>query len=341
MATDPRFRLERNGMLALTEYAPGASVVAGDHLLRSKGLLKRWTTEGQAEPGVYLHYTMTEDGIEYSEILSPGLTRKALLVKGGFVVPPWAPPIHRFNAEREGTLAVSATVRGGEEVYKETLMETPLVADYIEDGRIVALNRGGDGEGFALCLLCGFAMSEKEPVANDAPLPTGFGHPPLWANSRRSNCPCTVATARRNLALAALQTTNVLRIGPAQGFGSSQAALAGALALARAGAELLGIESREIGATTSKGILGEADDVYHAVLWDENAGGSGLLRDLCDMGEEWIERARRILTVSEDHNKHCEHGCIECLLGFSTQSYVQQRKLDRREGLKGLGGALP
>lgn len=67
-----RFRLERQSLLALGEYVPGAEVIVGGKVLESKGILKHWTETNRDEPLGLNQWTLRcQNGHEY---LAPSQT---------------------------------------------------------------------------------------------------------------------------------------------------------------------------------------------------------------------------------------------------------------------------
>jgi len=294
-----------------------------------------------------IHWASRDNAMEYSASapilsMSDGQVSerrgRALLVRDGFAVPAWLPPVYRFDTERIGKVIVSTqpVQRPGSQGPSPIELQgiDSMSGEYDERGVILALNNGEYEKGFALCMVCGYAASETEADVgkrNEA-LPESFTeHAPMWAQSMKDVCKWETPLPRRNLGLAAKQETNVLRIRPSTGLGlgSRRVASAVATALAMAGARLMQLDAREIGAVSAYGKFG-----FEAVLWDNNPGGSGLLEDLCDDARSWFNKAADLLYVNEEHHQRCETGCILCLLAFSTQGDVALRRFDRPEAFK-------
>jgi len=342
MRDDGLFRLERTGLLALAEYVPGSELIVGDRLVRSAGLQRRWGKDGDlraagsllywARRGEALKYDFGSPIVQMDDGQAPTTLGTALLVKGGFAVPSWLPPVYRFDTERVGEVLITAqpSSRQGSEGPLDIELPgiTSIDAIYDERGVILALNNGDNDLGFALCMVCGYASSESVPTSSGAEgLPSGFAnHAPMWSRTTKLSCKWEDPKPRRHLALAAKQETNVLRLRSkiSGGFTNVGAAAAASAALAMAGARLMQIDSRELGATASSGSRG-----YEAILWDNNPGGSGLLRDLCSDAVSWFDLAKQILWVNQEHHTRCKSGCIRCLLGFSTQTDIARQRFDR------------
>src|SRR5262249_54816847 len=147
-------------------------------------------------------------------------------------------------------------------------------------------NTGEYGKGFAICLKCGYAESEKHIGEGQVRLPTTFkrhaplhspkAHPPCWSNGE-------TAQALRNQALAAKQTTDPLMLDFSACLGHEATNLMLLWTLTQAlqisGAKLLELDGRELGAlVTPAGIEGGG--------W-----GAGHVRELMALGREWLEEA--------------------------------------------------
>jgi hypothetical protein len=98
-------------------------------------------------------------------------------------------------------------------------------------------------------------------------------------------------------------------------------------ALQRAGAELLELDTREIGVLIVP--AGEGGRSYGAVLYDSVAGGAGHVPELLAYGRRWLETARNVMFVNEQHNALYETACLSCLLSFDAQEMMRQNLLHR------------
>lgn len=160
----------------------------------------------------------------------------------------------------------------------------------------------------------------------------------MWGDKGASACRWDKSMIKRNLGFAAVQQTNLLRLNVA-GFAPEDAknraaTLAAAAALALAGSRLLQLDIREIG----YGVVKDGPN-HTIVLWDNNPGGSGMLLDLCDIGDAWFAETQRLLFVDERHNETCSFGCIRCLLSYSTQRDILAGRLDRAGAISLIGRA--
>jgi hypothetical protein len=231
--TSEKYRLERQSLLALSEYVPGAQLLVGGKILESKGILKHWTESNRDEalslnswalrcPNEhdYLATTQSAPCPECGErTATPG--QMLMFPRFGYTTAAWEPPKPPGRQlDRVGEVEVRAV---GGFAGKSATKEDPnyagilgLKASYYEagQGELLLRNAGGaagthKGHGFAVCTRCGFAMSEEAPAnlkGDPPPLPKGFnGHPSVFSSSPASRCwPSRQEFVLRNRVLALL-----------------------------------------------------------------------------------------------------------------------------------------
>lgn len=351
------YRLERQSLLALGEYVPGAQVLVGGKIVESKGILKHWT-EVNKDEALGLNYWALKcaSGHEY---LAPsrgercpecdGLPQRdadqLMFPRFGYTTAGWDPPKPPGRRlDRVGE--VKLTTADGFTLAAATRSERDfggiqgLAAMYCEagQGELLIRNAGVEGYGFAVCTRCGFAMSEEtKPGSKGAPrLPKGFqDHPSIFSSSARTSCwkRRTVDPVLRHKVLAARETTDVLILDwPTEANEGALYSLGRALMLA--GAKLLEIDNREIGLQLKP----RTSDAYSLLFHDTAPGGAGHCFELLKLGGAWLTEARTTLYVSSTHDATCERACLECLLDFAGQ--FQAHLLDRRAALELLNAAL-
>jgi DEAD/DEAH box helicase domain-containing protein len=176
-------------------------------------------------------------------------------------------------------------------------------------------------------------------------LPSGFErHAPL--TSTREDMFCwgkqEAPAVFRNHSLAARETTDVLLLD----FSVCLAHLANnaqllwtlAQALEISGAKLLELDSRELNnLIIPAGVQGRG---LGAVLYDNVPGGAGHVRELLALGRRWLEEARKVMFVSEQHHQTCETACLDCLLTFDAQTPMQRGLLQRKLAIQVLDSLL-
>ena len=368
---EDQYRLQRDSLLALREYVPGSQLLAGGRLVTSHGLLKHWTgVELDNYIGIrgrytwcgneHFYYWNTPDTLEDCPICGEEAKRSPtqfMFPRHGFSSAAWDPPKWSTNVEVVGEPATEArtfTYESEEDGNYSTSTDLGgiprLSAYYKEDGELLVYNQGQNELGFAICLQCGYADSERKQGDGRMELPGGFEyHTPLSRPKPNMTCwPPNTAPVIRNEALAAREVTDVLLIDFSECLGSCMRDLTLVTtlgyALQRAAVHMLQLDSREIGVlTTPAGPLGRG---LGALLYDNVPGGAGHVRELLGVGRAWIERARSVLWVNEVHHRRCKSACLDCLLSFDTQLASFKGLLNRRRALEVLsamldGGAIP
>jgi len=346
---EDQYRLERAGLLALSEYVPGSQLLVGGRVITSRGLLKHWTgAELNNYIGLRGSYAQCLRGHTYYRITeklgdcpvcgaeAEGNARYLLLPKHGFTSAAWDPPRLGADVERVGKTE-RATITFSQAAWKNDLEENQfagiagLSARYQEAGEILVYNEGDYGKGFAICLQCGYADSERNLAPDE--LPDGFKHHPrLTSTDKKSFCwKKDNEQVLRNQTLAARETTDVLLLNFTGRLSalSRDAELMETLgyALRIAGARLLELDTRELGVMTAA-----TEEVgAGAVLYDSVPGGAGHVRELFARKRDWLEEALSALFVNERHDAWCETACLDCLLTFDAQEAMKQGLLQRRK----------
>ena len=352
------YRLERQSLLALSEYVPGAQVLVGGKVAESKGILKHWTEANKDEAlGLnywaltcanghkYLGTSQDEACPECGEGPQPQ-PDQLMFPRFGYTTAAWDPPRPPGrNLDRVGKVLTTAT---GFSLSAVSNTQTDfgnvrsLTALYYEagQGELLIRNAGDESHGFALCTRCGFAMSEEKARRANGPapaLPKEFrDHASIFSTKVNTRCwgkNLGSEPVLRHKVLAARETTDVLILDWPSDAGQGQLFSLGR-ALVLAGARLLEIDSREIGLELKP----RSAEAFTILLHDTVPGGAGHCFELFRLGRPWMEEARRILWVTGSHDSACERACLECLLDFGGQFHAHL--LDRRGALELLDEAL-
>ena len=342
---EDRYRLERAGLLALREYVPGSSLMVGGRVITSHGLLKHWsgaTTDdafglraqaGQCPKG-HFYYNLAGDLGDCPVCNeAPQAQRKGLLFpRYGYTTAEWDPPSFHRDIDTVGQVSqVSTTFAGGtDDPVPSQVSEVPqLMFRYQSAGEIVAYNGGDNDNGFAICLQCGYADSERE--GPQPQLPVSF------VKHRRlrgmSTCSSEVHAMRQQW-LAAWERTDCVLIDWEKALGSRPAkALIATLgeAMRLAGAELLELDSREIGLLVTPTRSGG----WATLLFDNVPGGAAHVYELMTLTPSWLRGALRVLYRDAEHHRRCESGCLDCILTYSIQEQVSEG-LQRRQAHQAL-----
>ncbi len=351
-----RYKLSRGGLLALSEYAPGAKLFAGGRVIESRGLRRTWHggNDGTAfglggwfADCVNGHFNFAMS--EFSECqtcrgaLKSG-KRRTISPGAGFSTAGWQAP------SRGGTLGTSGgrvghverTVfrflpGGGAEEVRDFAGVAGLTAAHRDDGRVLVLNRGEAGEGFVICTACGYA--ESEPAVKGGRLHKGHEgvssefkkHRPINRTGGRACDGTHDYLPLRYRSLASEESTDVLMLSlpPAVGARDEAAVNTLALALRLAGADLLELDGRELAAAAVPADGGW----YDLAVYDTAAGGAGHALELMQMGRNWLVRARELMHVNPKHDRACRTACLRCLLGFDSQRQVGLGAVSRPKGM--------
>lgn len=359
---EDRYRLERSGMLALREYAPGATLVVGGNVVRCRGLMKHWTGVDKPEtlglrgrgligPQGRFVYRIGERDLPDTFPSSGESTRfghrfDLLFPRHGFSTAWWDRPARSRSLEDpvgSVQMASSAVIESNDwdKVWTDFAGVSGLVARYKECGELLVYNPGNravDPEGrprftgFAICTRCGFSEVERKPDGQGRiDLPSSFDrHRPLRRMERKSSCWQGIegAPVLRHQVLAARQITDVLvlEFGQRTAPPNAEVVKTVAEALRLAGARCLQLDPRELGAKFHP----VADGGFGIVLFDCHPGGAGHVLELANAGEQWLwQHLIDVLFVSEEHDQRCRSGCLDCLRTFGEPGDLDGIELDR------------
>ncbi len=354
--TGGELRLERQGLLAMAEYAPGAIILAGGRAIRSRGLLKHWTGEQiDNEPDLqatlarctneHYHYWTEPVADRPCPFCAAGVAvrRSVIFPKHGFTTAAWEHPRLAVKSEREGNVELTTVLVDQQttRTFESFAGIAGVVAHYFENAELLVWNDADRGHGFAICLRCGYAAAEFQPVGEGRiDLPSRFAmHSPIDQERRRLCWRDDESPVLRHRILAARQRTDMLVLDfscSAQQSLDRSTVLTIGHALKQSGAQLLEVDGRELGVLTVT-----RPDGVQAVIYDNTPGGSGHVLELAQgRGRDWFEASRVLLAGQNPsvHDASCERACLACLLSFETERDVAL--LDRRRGLSSLDSLL-
>jgi DEAD/DEAH box helicase domain-containing protein len=358
---EDQFRLERGGLLALREYAPGSKLLVGGKVVTSRGLMKHWTGANvnsafglrgigsTCENGHFSYRLDSKDSFAECPVCGGqpnGPPDPLILPRHGFTTAAWDPPRRGTEVENAGSVdrATISFARGeaGTSRVEDFGDVLGMLALYREDGEILVYHKGEKKRGFAICVKCGYAESEPvmkigEKAEGLSGLPMSFKrHASLDEPNDKYQCLKHVdSSPLRRQVLAARETTDVLLLNldlclPRMGDDEEAVIETLARALLASGARLLDLDSRELGCFP----LGRG-----VVLHDNVPGGAGHVGELFDRhlaqdrGRSWLLETVRILRGDDTHNARCETACLDCLLTFDAQEAMSRGLLQRRSAL--------
>ena len=216
-----------------------------------------------------------------------------------------------------------------------------------EQGKIFYHNSGEYGEGFAVCLECGYAASMKETDT----LPTNFTEHKKLRGKKLSgktddfSCNPNPGRIQRNLHLGHTHHTDVFELYLKNNANqyllqsepqNEELCWSLGVALRYGLTQSLGINAEEVGVQVKQvkndNLL--AQPIYAICLYDTNGGGSGFATQAPLFLKEMFEGARKLLACSA----HCNKACESCLLQFDTQKVAD--KLNRNTALQFLSDAF-
>ena len=326
-------QLDRSSLLAITEYAPGAEVIAGGRIWTSAGIVRypqafmptRWYrvcnscrhVEIQDDRGLLLpECPQCNDGrvdTRSSAFIEPKGFLTAYADREGR--DPGSSRIRQHSAEEARLLTrASTSAYASTDVRLVRTFHAPAFPmDGAEQlrGRLFAVNRGGRGAGYLRCPRCEYAQS--------APSDAGFGKSIKARHQNpRTGETCSQDLLKERVDLAHIFETDVRAFS----FQSTAPRVEGfartlAEAIRIAGIRLLPAESRDVAATY------QMDDRNPVViLYDTVAGGAGFVRRIGSTGRQGIstrsllEKAIYVL----DCPAVCSSSCVKCLNDYGNQA---------------------
>ncbi|MBI2374949.1 MAG: DEAD/DEAH box helicase [Deltaproteobacteria bacterium] len=325
----------RNLGIAVSEYAPGTSVVIDGIVYDSAGLTLNWRLPPPAE-GEHPELQMIKmvsrcldcGWLELS--LKPHercpscggdrLSSTKFLRPAGFAVDVRLQPRNSLedavapNFEAPFVSALSSPWQ---------LLPRPAAGRlrHAAAGKVFH-HSSGAGAGFAICLRCGRAAKELSPEGPELPRELR-SHTRLRGGRKGKDgvCPGHDATwaIQRRLALGGIESTDVVEVQLLEPQTSAPVADAVELtslgvALRQAVAERLGIETRELGYALEQRTW-QGRSAVALFLYDAAEGGAGYVAELLREPTACFKRAAEIL----DCGRACDQACHGCLLAFDTQ----------------------
>jgi len=335
---DSPLALQRDGKIAISEYAPSAEVIAGKRIYRSVGLFRYPTLEFDWQHWFrwcprcnHLH--------QYRGIWKPAdleaicdvcrqplghwaIPWQAVEARWGYTTdaktPPRPPRGMRPNRVFAGRafFDLGQVDRGTDQIPLAT--DQPWVTMRHAEGRsLVILNLGmhatrAPRAGFSVCPHCGRSEFTKTETQNNH-------RPPGW---RFGRCPGRAADVKRQVALSHVYETDVLRLDffeTQHGMLDTPFWLSLAYAIVHGAAEALEIERNDLDVTTAP-LQGEDRQVI--VLHDAVPGGAGHCKQIADRFLDVLRETYRLLDqCSCDPNAT---GCYGCLCDYANQEFHDQ-----------------
>jgi len=229
---DTPVRLQRDGILAVSEYVPGSTVLAGGRTYTSHAVLRSWAsgdhhTEFGQRAWKYCctagHYWYTYLPEETTSCAVSGCFgrrvdqgQNLLIPKYGYSTALWDPPSWLGSQERVGRTQITTTsfieANVQRQVFDNFAHIEGLQALTCEGGEVLAFNSGENQLGFAVCLRCGFSESERKKGIGRTDLPSKCEAHVHVEDTYRVCWSGTDDCVLRNQHLAAVGNTDLLEI---------------------------------------------------------------------------------------------------------------------------------
>jgi hypothetical protein len=310
---DGRYKLERDSVMALREYAPGSQILVSGKRITSRGILKHWSGEnvngdgnamlsrGHYQSGggsfnFYEGHLQYEDGQNYMQAIFP---------KHGFTTATSEQPERGSNLDKVGQTIIGTNAFNILDPDNQIELTPKIKGRLVVGGEIFVINEGKKRNGFAICTRCGYTKVENEAANGPANLPEKFkNHTSIFKRGGKCWDPNQVFPVLRNQMIAAKQITNLIMLDfsaliQRDTTDAVNTAITISQSLRLAGAELLHLDLREL-RVLDPIIVGTEIRGYAVVIYDSLAGGSGHVEELSKMPAEWFNAAIDLLTVDGD-----------------------------------------
>jgi len=343
----------RDLAIGIREYSPGTRVVLDGRIYQSKGVTLNWKIpandadvhELQVFRVAWRCVRCFASGASFQNLSEcprchtseESLKQHAYLEPAGFAVDITDKPDNDLSC-RSFVPVMRPWISAGGEPWRP--LPDPRFGRYryAAEGHVFHHTRGSLGHGFAICLRCGRAAAETEPLP--APLPDELrNHNRLRGRRSGGDAHCegndSPYAVKRAQWLGVSSGTDVFELQLVNrttrlGMASETAALSVAVALRGALSEHLGIQEREIGFAAVPSRTDMGAPCWNAVLFDTAAGGAGYVTSVPEALPSLARSARQVLECPRD----CDSSCHACLLDYDTQH--EMTRLNRREGLRWL-----
>lgn len=314
--------------VALREYAPGADIVMNSLVYTSEGIRPAWSSTASAGNledlrQLYLCDTcgrphLARDLPETCDCGTAIQTGAALktLRPVGFV---GRSEPHIGYETLQSTALRMPQISASDGIWQDVSQTESCRMRATAAGQVITLGSGENDEGYAICLVCGRAISEHPAGGiGHGPVPAAMiGHRPLVSGgkdaiiSKRCVGGEGASHIQRQVHLMHNRHTDVFELQLPQGI-STGAGFALVAALRESLANWLGIEPAELGIATGPSKGPDQSKHVSAFVFDRAAGGAGLSLRLGEEGRlaQLIGDAVGHLDCAEG----CISGCPNCIL---------------------------
>ena len=327
-----KMRLERDRETGLSEYAPGAEIVADGKLFASRAV---WFQSREPDIRWYVRCPVCRKIETFLESETPpnacsrcatGLTgnqRHRCLKPGAFSThvddPVREPGTHRQKPPR--TSEVFLLEGADESAFQDHATLPGVRFGWKRNGRLFRVNTGYNGRGFRICRRCGLSVDTTAG---------GRHHVSPWGVR------CGGITTSLHLTHEITTDILQLRFAKAPPINDRSFWLSLQTAVTRAACEAIDIDPADLDAT--HGGWSQQSRSGELVIYDRVPGGAGHIPRM-------IQHLDTILHAARDRMKDCrgcsdlDSSCYACLRSYGNQFWWEQ--LQRRPVLMWLDGLLP
>lgn len=322
-----RLDLTRDLKLAILDYAPGNTVVAGGKLWKSRGLLKRkgleWHGHEYAVCRECGYFAISRVGLKLESEICPGchhpLSHASNMIEPqfGFTTSlsdkPAKPGSQRPDRVGSRQVYFSAFGEHGEPEWcsDAVLPGIAMTWAHSKSGQFTVLNRGQHGRGYRICVTCGWA----EPARGMGKKTRDTTHSDPWGNRCPGKFYNTASLGHQFTTDVVLLTFPDLHNSDISFWRSTlYAILEGAI-------EGLSIDRRDLGATLYW--TGSTQNPT-LVFYDDVPGGAGHVRHMTENWKAVLEESLR--RVSGECECGPETSCYGCLRSYDNQLFHDELK---------------
>ena len=330
---DSDVELSHDRGIAISEFAPGAQVIARKQVFTSEGLYvssrddkpeRRWYA--RCRQCHQIETAVKKLGSECPVCKSPGRMLAQFVEPSAFSIrvdKGKRPHFRRATLLRQRQPLTHFTDRIEEEKFEDCGL---FRLAWKPDGKLFRYNLGPENKGFVLCRACGYSAPRRN-------FKKGKKHKKLrWLKGQDKNCEnknLWGAAGMNGLAYGHEFQSHCLVVRPQR---ECDSALSASLmfALQKGMCRVLELEALDVGVTrrwlSHKNVDGAKVEF---ILYDQTPGGAGFVKDGKDRWREVEDQAKEVCRTSINHR--CKRACYDCLKDFGNQSYHED--LDRHSVL--------
>jgi ATP-dependent helicase YprA (DUF1998 family) len=334
---DSDVELSRDRGIAISEFAPGAQVVARKQVFTSEGLYVM-SADDKPEPRWYARckacdQIQTAPTKEPLETPCPVCGEPKTHIHIARFVEPAAFSIRVDRSKRPHFRKATLLRQRQPLTHFTDRIEDSKFEDYRQfllalkpDGSLFRYNLGPRNDGFVLCPVCGCSTPKRD-------FRRGPTHKRLRPFMRNMDCqnPGLWGTGQHGIAYGHEFRSYCLVVRPKQRCESAESLM---FALQKGMCRVLELDASDVG--VSRRWLNQRTDPsakVEFVLYDRTPGGAGFVEEGKTRWNEVVDAAIDICQLAPSHV--CESACYDCLKDFGNQSYHD--KLNRQSVLRFFG----